>query len=104
MLDRERHANSQVCVRVEDVKEFPREPPPQRIYLEDPSLASVTRGQYVFDRVFMEDSTQENVFNAVAAPLIHNLVENQKNVTMFAYGQTGTGKTYTMEGPKGLLS
>ena len=36
--------------------------------------------------------------------LIHALVNDKKNVTMFAYGQTGTGKTYTMEGPNGISS
>ena len=102
MLSRELSGNSEACVRIEDVKDFPRDPPPQRIHVEDPSLARVSRGQYVFDKVFMEKSTQQEVFKFVAAPLIHDLVKKQKNVTMFAYGQTGTGKTYTMEGPTGI--
>ena len=99
MLSREK---SESCVRVEDVENFPRTPPPQRISVEDPSLARISRGNYVFDRVFVENASQTEVFDVVAAPLVRSLVEQKKNVTMFAYGQTGTGKTYTMEGPTGI--
>ena len=34
----------------------------------------------------------------MAAPLVKSLLEGT-NATIFAYGQTGTGKTYTMDGP-----
>ena len=102
MLEREVQGKSEGCVRVEDVQNFSRTPPPQRIHVEDPSLARVSRGQYVFDRVFVEDATQAEVFDSVAAPLVHSCVHDKKNITIFAYGQTGTGKTYTMEGTNGI--
>ena len=102
MLKRE--INSESCIKVEDVKDFPRTPPPQRIYVKDPSMLNIVRGNYVFNRVFVEKATQDEVFLSVASPLIHALVNDKKNVTMFAYGQTGTGKTYTMEGPNGISS
>ncbi|KAJ1926907.1 Kinesin- motor protein [Tieghemiomyces parasiticus] len=62
------------------------------------SAADVTqRRTYMFDRVFGPDATQENLFQEVAMPLIEEVTKGY-NCTLFAYGQTGTGKTYTMEG------
>ena len=52
---------------------------------------------YTFDYIFGMNSTQEEVYEIAAVPSIESLVEGY-NSTIFAYGQTGTGKTYTMEG------
>lgn len=52
---------------------------------------------FSFDHVFNEESTQAEVYNAVARPIVQNVLEGY-NGTIFAYGQTGTGKTFTMEG------
>ena len=38
-----------------------------------------------------------DVYKSVVTPLIKQVLEGY-NCTVFAYGQTGTGKTYTMEG------
>ena len=80
MLKRE--INSESCIKVEDVKDFPRTPPPQRIYVKDPSMLNIVRGNYVFNRVFVEKATQDEVFLSVASPLIHALVNDKKNVTI----------------------
>lgn len=40
---------------------------------------------------------QLDVYNAVASPLLDEVLAGY-NCTVFAYGQTGTGKTFTMEG------
>lgn len=54
------------------------------------------RGQvYSFDRVFTESDTQRDIFDAVVKPLVDR-VQGGYNCTVFTYGQTGTGKTYTM--------
>lgn len=37
------------------------------------------------------------VYNEAARPIVQNVLEGY-NGTIFAYGQTGTGKTFTMEG------
>eukprot|EP00605_Chrysophyceae_sp_TOSAG23-4_P002869 GSChrysophyteH1.ASY1.ANO1.3160.1 assembled CDS len=50
-----------------------------------------------FDRVFGTYSTQEEVFRQMVLPLVQETVAGF-NCTVFAYGQTGTGKTHTMEG------
>ncbi|GMH69323.1 hypothetical protein TrLO_g8416 [Triparma laevis f. longispina] len=55
------------------------------------------RSQYEFDNVFGMYSTQEEVFNSTLRPVIKDVLNGFES-TVFAYGQTGTGKTHTMEG------
>lgn len=52
-----------------------------------------------FDRVFGTTSKQVDVYKVVAAPLVEEVLLGY-NCTVFAYGQTGTGKTFTMEGER----
>uniref|UniRef100_A0A9J7XAU4 Kinesin-like protein n=1 Tax=Cyprinus carpio carpio TaxID=630221 RepID=A0A9J7XAU4_CYPCA len=52
---------------------------------------------YVFDRVFQSNTTQEQVYNACAQKIVKDVLEGY-NGTIFAYGQTSSGKTHTMEG------
>jgi kinesin family protein 11 len=51
-------------------------------------------------QVFGQYSTQKEVFNEAVAPIVDEVLQGY-NCTVFAYGQTGTGKTYTMEGDIG---
>lgn len=55
--------------------------------------------KYNFERVFKPSATQMELYINVIAPMIRDVVEGY-NCTAFAYGQTGTGKTYTMTGEK----
>ncbi|XP_046658811.1 kinesin-like protein KIF11 isoform X1 [Homalodisca vitripennis] len=50
-----------------------------------------------FDKVFDVNTKQETVYNTVVRPMIKEVLQGY-NCTVFAYGQTGTGKTYTMTG------
>mmetsp|Transcript_43080 Transcript_43080/g.119146 ORF Transcript_43080/g.119146 Transcript_43080/m.119146 type:complete len:442 (+) Transcript_43080:109-1434(+) len=61
-----------------------------------------TRQQYSFARsILAPEATQGEVYDAAAAELIQAFVENEGyNVLLFAYGQTGTGKTHTIFGPE----
>uniref|UniRef100_A0A8C5ICI5 Kinesin-like protein n=1 Tax=Gouania willdenowi TaxID=441366 RepID=A0A8C5ICI5_GOUWI len=52
---------------------------------------------YMFDRVFSSNTTQEQVYNACAQKIVKDVLEGY-NGTIFAYGQTSSGKTHTMEG------
>jgi kinesin family protein 11 len=52
---------------------------------------------YTFDRVFGSESDQEMVYEGVANGLLREMLQGY-NCTVFAYGQTGTGKTHTMSG------
>mmetsp|Transcript_86410 Transcript_86410/g.244048 ORF Transcript_86410/g.244048 Transcript_86410/m.244048 type:complete len:787 (+) Transcript_86410:50-2410(+) len=53
---------------------------------------------FTFDRVFGPSSTQLECFEYVAKPVVGDIMEGY-NATIFAYGQTSSGKTHTMEGP-----
>eukprot|EP00981_Chlorochromonas_danica_P009276 scaffold2593_cov166-Ochromonas_danica.AAC.1 len=61
------------------------------------SLATVTGKQrdFYFDYVFGEDASQDFVYDRLARPIVQEVLRGC-NGTIFAYGQTGTGKTYTM--------
>ncbi|XP_030629115.1 kinesin-1 heavy chain isoform X2 [Chanos chanos] len=52
---------------------------------------------YMFDRVLQSNTTQEQVYNACAQKIVKDVLEGY-NGTIFAYGQTSSGKTHTMEG------
>jgi len=52
---------------------------------------------FSFDHVFGQDSKQLDIYNLISRPIVDAVVEGY-NGTVFAYGQTGTGKTFTMEG------
>ncbi|GMH24135.1 hypothetical protein Nepgr_025978 [Nepenthes gracilis] len=55
-----------------------------------------TKKTFKFDRVYTPKDDQVDVF-ADASPMIVSVLDGY-NVCLFAYGQTGTGKTFTMEG------
>ena len=67
----------------------------QRQWIEEPSLFHLHR--FTFDAIFDMDSLQEDVYNISAKQAVQSVLEGY-NSTIFCYGQTGTGKTYTMEG------
>jgi hypothetical protein len=52
---------------------------------------------FTFDGVFGEDSEQSQVYEAAGYSLVNSVLDGY-NGTIFAYGQTGCGKTWTMEG------
>ena len=52
---------------------------------------------FTFDHTYGPSTDQIEVFNTCAKPIVNDVLEGF-NGTLFAYGQTGTGKTYTMEG------
>lgn len=53
--------------------------------------------QYTFQHVFGAHSTQREVYDRVAQPLVEGLIKG-KNGLLFTYGVTSSGKTYTMTG------
>ena len=59
--------------------------------------ARTLRNTFAFDNVFTSFSTQREVFDQTLAPVIGDVLGGYES-TVFAYGQTGTGKTHTMEG------
>jgi kinesin family protein 5 len=53
--------------------------------------------KYNFDRVFDMKTEQKEVYDMAAKPIIDSVLEGF-NGTIFAYGQTSSGKTHTMTG------
>ncbi|PGH07905.1 hypothetical protein AJ79_06112 [Helicocarpus griseus UAMH5409] len=68
---------------------------------------AVGNKEYHFDKVFSSAADQAIIFDDVVTPILNEMISGF-NCTIFAYGQTGTGKTYTMSGDMddtlGLLS
>ncbi|KAG2433246.1 hypothetical protein HXX76_008315 [Chlamydomonas incerta] len=56
---------------------------------------SVQQNAFLYDRVFADSCTSEEVYAAAAQPMVQSAMEGY-NCTLFAYGQTGSGKTTTM--------
>ena len=53
--------------------------------------------RFSFDQVWGPEATQSQIYDLVASPLIGSVLEGY-NATIFAYGQTGAGKSHSMEG------
>ncbi|XP_033255213.1 kinesin-like protein Klp61F [Drosophila miranda] len=81
------------CIRSAEVVDVlnPREILPRH------TLDSKLTKKFPFDRSFGPESKQCDVYAVVVSPLIEELLSGY-NCTVFAYGQTGTGKTHTMVG------
>lgn len=58
------------------------------------------RKSFIFDSVFDTNSIQKDVYAKIAEPVVTSVLQGY-NGTIFAYGQTGTGKTFTMIGSSG---
>eukprot|EP00466_Bigelowiella_natans_P003032 jgi/Bigna1/131037/aug1.13_g5745 len=54
--------------------------------------------RFTFDEVFNQDAKQADLYPR-CRPLISSVLDGY-NATIFAYGQSGAGKTFTMEGPE----
>ncbi|XP_071717097.1 kinesin-like protein KIN-UA [Rutidosis leptorrhynchoides] len=50
---------------------------------------------YEFDEVLTESASQKRVYEVVAKPVVESVLDGY-NGTVMAYGQTGTGKTFTL--------
>ncbi|XP_058102660.1 kinesin-like protein KIN-1 isoform X5 [Magnolia sinica] len=79
------HGDS-VCIRSLDTESF---------VFKDVKEGDLT---FCFDRVFYQHSSQDDVYQFLALPIVRDAI-NAINGTIITYGQTGAGKTYSMEGP-----
>ena len=62
-----------------------------------PQSENLSPLQFTFDNIFTPENTQEEVFAIAAKPIIEDVLQGF-NGTIFAYGQTASGKTHTMTG------
>ena len=99
-----------VCVRCRPLNSTETKDGRDRIVVMDPKHGTCTlvapggernAGEppknFTFDQVYDESFSQEEIYNQTAARIVDSVLEGF-NGTVFAYGQTGTGKTFTMEG------
>lgn len=78
----------QGIVRIEECK----------VYLENPSDKKAPEKQFVFDSAYDGNSSNETIYGDICYSLVESVLEGY-NSTIFAYGQTGCGKSHTMQGP-----
>ncbi|KAI5288287.1 kinesin-like protein Klp5 [Ascosphaera aggregata] len=62
-----------------------------------PGKKKVKDQTFMFDRVFDENTSQQDVYEATTRGLLDNVLDGY-NATIFAYGATGCGKTHTITG------
>ena len=60
-------------------------------------VTKIKEAEFKYDFAFNDKTTQEEVYQLTTAPLVKQVI-NGFNATVFAYGATGTGKTFTMVG------
>ncbi|ESL08590.1 kinesin [Trypanosoma rangeli SC58] len=76
------------------------------VSVEGKDIALKSERRYAFDGTFDQDSTQEQIFDSVAVPCIDHAFNGFCSALM-CYGQTGTGKSYTMcnttSGTEGII-
>lgn len=53
--------------------------------------------KFIFDKLFDMRTEQETIYNSLMVPLLDSVMDGY-NGTIFAYGATGCGKTYTING------
>lgn len=74
--------------------------------IEGDSIVATSRTdtkQFTFDYIATEESSQSEIFIQGAKEICDSVLQGY-NGTIFVYGQTGAGKTYTLLGPKYSLS
>ncbi|XP_055652281.1 centromere-associated protein E isoform X1 [Falco peregrinus] len=90
-----------VCVRVRPLiaRENDLEHKVSLHWRSENNTISDVNGTRVFsyDRVFQSSDNTQQLYDGVAVPIIQSAVQGY-NGTIFAYGQTASGKTYTMMG------
>lgn len=54
--------------------------------------------EYVYDEVFEEQTNTCQIYSDIVSDMVHSVTKEGRNGTVFAYGQTSSGKTFTMQG------
>ncbi|KAL7038485.1 hypothetical protein ACKWTF_009587 [Chironomus riparius] len=86
--EKEEKLKCQSIVRIEEC----------RVYLENPADKKAPEKQFVFDNAYDGSSHNESIYGDICYSLVESVLEGY-NSTIFAYGQTGCGKSHTMQGP-----
>ena len=89
MNKKEKEENRKKTVKVEPDKGL--------VSIQDPNHPGDDPKSFTFDACYDWDCKQRDVYDQTAHPLIEEVL-NGFNGTIFAYGQTGCGKSFTMMG------
>ncbi|CAJ0605166.1 unnamed protein product [Cylicocyclus nassatus] len=95
--------NVRVAVRVRPINDGEKAEGAKSIVKLDDKKLTVTCKNKIFssfDKVYGPNTTQERIYADMVSSQVERVLAGY-NCTLFAYGQTGTGKTYTMEGGSG---
>ena len=95
-----------VRIRPKSIKESLQYSNYNHLLVSNNSLRAITRSdykQFTFDHIATENSTQQEVFTNSAKEICDSVLQGY-NGTIFVYGQTGAGKTYTLFGPSHIIS
>lgn len=69
------------------------------IQVRNPKVqADMAPKTFTFDRAYDSSSTQRQIYQDVGHPIVHSVMSGY-NGTVLVYGQTASGKTFTMDGP-----
>ena len=97
--DERRRGDRRDIVRVLDDKHLVvLDPDDEKNYLDERTHRTKER-RYTFDKAFGSSASNKDVYQKTARALISGVLNGQ-NGTVFAYGATGSGKTYTMIGTR----
>ncbi|KAG7193670.1 uncharacterized protein KQ657_000355 [Scheffersomyces spartinae] len=90
-----------VSIRPNPHSIHPLQPSPWIVNLYENLIANSTDGSsFTFDNVFISDIglTNRHVYEKSCSEIVQRFLTDGYNGTVFAYGMTGSGKTYSMKG------
>ncbi|XP_043718362.1 kinesin-like protein KIN-8A isoform X2 [Telopea speciosissima] len=95
MAKKEKEAGSRCCVRIVNQRDiYLTEFASEMDYLR---LKRLRGRHFTFDASFPDSTTQQGVYSTTTAELVEAVLQG-RNGSVFCYGATGAGKTYTMLG------
>ncbi|MCL7023505.1 hypothetical protein MKW94_017937 [Papaver nudicaule] len=95
MAKKEKEAGSRNCVRIVNRRDvYLTEFASENDYLR---LKRLRGRHFTFDASFTDSTPQQDVYSSTTADLVEGVLQG-KNGSVFCYGATGAGKTYTMLG------
>ncbi|KAK8306315.1 hypothetical protein V6Z12_D03G119700 [Gossypium hirsutum] len=95
MAKKEKEAGSRCCVKIVNKKDvYLTEFANENDYLR---LKRLKGRHFSFDASFPDSTTQHEVYTTTTAELVEEVLQG-RNGSVFCYGATGAGKTYTMLG------
>ncbi|XP_055857893.1 osmotic avoidance abnormal protein 3 isoform X2 [Episyrphus balteatus] len=88
MNKREQNTNCKEIIKIDDCS----------VMIQNPSDYTAPAKTFTFDNAYSPNAPTEALYNDICYALVENVLEGY-NGTIFAYGQTGCGKSHTMQGP-----